>query len=169
MRRKGPLTNVAKWMNVNCILLKTSWKPCVAWSWRVAHIVCFRHNIGDKGCNYRFNNVFHGVWCVTKFGHHLIHLHLIYNYCSSCEGYWWNPNFITSLNLIVQYNWYVFVMIDHFSQWLDLVPLFDCKNEGESFAFLDMMFSRFGTLTKILIDQGMELCGKFQIMWKNPQ
>jgi hypothetical protein len=34
---------------------------------------------------------------------------------------------------------------------------------------LDMMFSRFGTLTKILIDQGMELCGKFQIMWKNPQ
>lgn len=42
------------------------------------------------------------------------------------------------------------------------MPLFDYKNEGESFAFLDTMLSRFGTLTKILIDQGMKLCGKLQ-------
>jgi hypothetical protein len=40
-------------------------------------IVHFIHNISIKGCNYKFNNVFHGVWCVTKFGHHSMHIHLV--------------------------------------------------------------------------------------------
>lgn len=32
MGRKDPPTNVSKWMNVNCILLKTTLRPCMAWS-----------------------------------------------------------------------------------------------------------------------------------------
>jgi hypothetical protein len=60
MGRKDLPTNVAKWMIVNCILLKTTQRPYVAWSWKVAHIVCFKHNIGDEGCNY--SSMVCGVW-----------------------------------------------------------------------------------------------------------
>jgi len=35
--------------------------------------VCFRHNIGGVGYNYRFNNLFLGVWCVIEYGHHSTH------------------------------------------------------------------------------------------------
>jgi hypothetical protein len=43
------------------------------------HIVFSKHNIGGKGCSYKCNNLFLGVWCVTKFMHILMHLHLTYN------------------------------------------------------------------------------------------
>jgi hypothetical protein len=42
-------------------------------------IVYSRHNIGNEGYNYGFNNVSHSMWCVIKFGHHSTHLHFIYN------------------------------------------------------------------------------------------
>jgi hypothetical protein len=35
-------------------------------------------------------------------------------------------------------------MIEHFSKWLELVPLPDYSNEGTTYAFLDMVFNRFG-------------------------
>jgi hypothetical protein len=41
------------------------------------HIFCYTRNIGGKVCKYMFNNLFHGAWCVIKFEHHLMHLHLI--------------------------------------------------------------------------------------------
>jgi hypothetical protein len=55
-----------------------------------------------------------------------------------------------------QHNRYVLVMIEHFSKWLELVPLLDRNNEGVTYAFLDKMLSRFGALIKYFIDQGME-------------
>jgi hypothetical protein len=47
-------------------------------------IVCFKHNIGGKGCNYRFK-VFFSMYGVhmTKCKDILTHLPLIYNYYSS--------------------------------------------------------------------------------------
>jgi hypothetical protein len=52
-------------------------------SWAIlgfdGHIVCFKHNIGDEGCNCEFSNLFLSVWCVTEFGHLSMHLHFIYN------------------------------------------------------------------------------------------
>jgi hypothetical protein len=48
-------------------------------------IVCYRHNINGVGCNYMFNNLFIGVWCVTKRGHHSMHLHFICNHCPSWD------------------------------------------------------------------------------------
>jgi hypothetical protein len=41
------------------------------------------------------------------------------------------------------------VMIEHFSKWLELVPLQDCNSEGTTYAFLDMIFKRFGALVKV--------------------
>jgi hypothetical protein len=46
-------------------------------------------------------------------------------------------------------------MIEHFSKWLELVSLLDYNNEGATHAFLDMVFSRFGALVEVLIDQDM--------------
>ncbi len=43
------------------------------------HIVYSKHGIGGEGCNYKFNNLFLDVWCVTKFMHRAMHLPPIYN------------------------------------------------------------------------------------------
>ncbi len=51
-------------------------------------------------------------------------------------------------------------MIEHFSKWLELMPVLDCNN-GVTYAFMDKMFSKFGALAKVLIDQGMEFWKDF--------
>jgi hypothetical protein len=56
------------------------------------------------------------------------------------------------------YNWCVLVTIEHISKWLELVPLLDYNNEGVAFAFLDKVFSRFGVLLEIPIDQSTKFC-----------
>jgi hypothetical protein len=45
-------------------------------------------------------------------------------------------------------------MIKHFFKWLELVPLLDCSSEVATYAFLDMIISKFGAPSEILIDQG---------------
>ncbi len=45
-------------------------------------------------------------------------------------GYQWNLDFASLLNLTLQHNYYVLVMIEHFSKWLELMPLPDCSSEG---------------------------------------
>jgi hypothetical protein len=49
-------------------------------------------------------------------------------------------------------------MIEHFSKWLGLVLLLDCNNKGGAYAFLDKVFSRFGALAEVIINQ----CKKFR-------
>jgi hypothetical protein len=53
-------------------------------------------------------------------------------------------------------------MIEHFSKWLELVPLLDCSSEITTYAFLDKIFSRFGALADILTYQGTKFCGELQ-------
>jgi len=53
-------------------------------------------------------------------------------------------------------------MIEHFSKLLELVPLLNCNNERVAYAFLNMVFSRFGTPTKVFIDKGTKFHGEFQ-------
>jgi hypothetical protein len=53
-------------------------------------------------------------------------------------------------------------MVEHFSKWLELVPLLDCNNEGTTHAFLDRMFSLFGALIKVFIDQSTKLQREIQ-------
>ncbi len=112
-------------------------------------IVCFRHNIHDGECNYMFNSVFHGVWCVIEFRYHSMHLHFIYNHILPMMGlrYLWNLDFASPLSLAIQYNWYVLVMIEHLFKWLVLVPLLN--HNIETYAFMDNVFNRFGILVEI--------------------
>jgi hypothetical protein len=53
-------------------------------------------------------------------------------------------------------------MIEYFLKWLELVALLNHTNEGVVYAFKNKMYSQFGASTKILINQGIELCDKFQ-------
>jgi hypothetical protein len=77
-------------------------------------------------------------------------------------GYQWSLDFADPLNLTFQHNQYVLVMIEYFSKWLELVPLLDHSNKRTSYTFLDKVFNRFGALTKVLTDEGIEFCGGFQ-------
>ncbi len=66
--KKFLLTGVAEWTNVSCVFAHNNMKAfcdMLINSWAILGfnelVVCFRHNIHDGGCNYMFNNVFHGV------------------------------------------------------------------------------------------------------------
>jgi hypothetical protein len=52
-------------------------------------------------------------------------------------------------------------MIEHFSKWLELVPLSNRSNEEATYAFLDRVFNRFGVPVEVLINQGIEFHGEF--------
>jgi hypothetical protein len=53
-------------------------------------------------------------------------------------------------------------MIEHFSKWLELVPLPDLNSEGVAYAFLDKVLSKFGISVKVLTNQGTKFQGDFQ-------
>jgi hypothetical protein len=55
-------------------------------------------------------------------------------------GYRWSLDFVGPLNLTFRY---VLVMIEHFSKWLELVPLPCYNSEGTIYAVLDRVLSRF--------------------------
>ncbi len=115
------------------------------------HTLCSKNGTGGKGCNYKFNNLFPGVWCVIKFGHLLMHLHLTYSphhlWGLGTDGVW---------ILLTHWVWHLditnmfWLWLTIFSKWLELVPLSNCRNERTTYAFLDMVLSRFGALVKVL-------------------
>jgi len=53
-------------------------------------------------------------------------------------------------------------MIEHFSKWLELVSLLDRSNERATYTFFNKVLSKFEAVAKVLINQGMKICGKFQ-------
>ncbi len=53
-------------------------------------------------------------------------------------------------------------MLEHFSKWLELVPLSNHINDKSTYAFLNKMFNRFGVLIKVLINQCTKFHGEFQ-------
>jgi hypothetical protein len=69
--------------------------------------------------------------------------------------------FCHPLSLTPRHIQYVLVMIEHFSKWLELIPLPDHSSEKTTYAFLDMVLSRFGALAKVLSDQGIQFRGEF--------
>jgi hypothetical protein len=53
-------------------------------------------------------------------------------------------------------------MIEHFSKWLEVVPLSDHSSERATYAFLDKVLSRFGVLAEVFTNQSRKFCGEFQ-------
>jgi len=56
---------------------------------------------------------------------------------------------------------YILFMNKLFLKWFKLVSLLIGSNERPTYAFLNMVFSKFGVPIEIHIDQGMEFCGEF--------
>jgi hypothetical protein len=57
-------------------------------------------------------------------------------------------------------NRYVMVMIEHFSKWIELVPLPAREHEYTAAALLDVL-TRFGAPAEVVTDQGVEFQGAF--------
>jgi len=54
------------------------------------------------------------------------------------------------------------IMIEHFSQWVELVALPTKSSHSISHAFLQQILSRFGACAECLTDQGSKFRGEFQ-------
>jgi hypothetical protein len=56
------------------------------------HTIFCKHDISGEGCNCKFSKNNLGVWCVIKFRHPSMHLHLTYNpyqlWGLSIDGIW---------------------------------------------------------------------------------
>jgi hypothetical protein len=64
---------------------------------------------------------------------------------------------------MVRHNIYVLVMVEDFCKWIELVPSLNKSSEGVAYAFLERVFSHFGAPVEVLIDQGTEFQGEFQV------
>ncbi len=56
----------------------------------------------------------------------------------------------------------VYIMIEHFSKWVELVALLDKSSHNTNQAFLQHVLSRFGAYVECLTDQGAKFRGEFQ-------
>jgi hypothetical protein len=51
-------------------------------------------------------------------------------------------------------------MIEHFSKWLELVPLPSHSNEGTTYASTNKMLNLFCVLAEVFTNQGTKICGE---------
>jgi hypothetical protein len=77
-------------------------------------------------------------------------------------GYRWSLDFAGPLPLTVRHNKYV--LVEHFSKWIELVPSLDKSNKGVTYAFLNKVLSHFGALAEVLTNQGTKFQGEFQVL-----
>ncbi len=132
-------------------------------------IIFSKHNICGKGYNCKFSSLFLNVWCVIElywmsFNAPTLHLSLL---SIMGLGNWWNLDFASPMNLIIWHNKYVLVMIEHFWNWLKLLPILDGNNECVTYTFLNRVFSWFGIPTQMFINQNMKICREFQEFLRN--
>ncbi|CAB3990520.1 Retrovirus-related Pol poly from transposon [Paramuricea clavata] len=66
----------------------------------------------------------------------------------------WAMDILGPLPITAQGHQYVLVMSDHFTKWVEAVPMADQKAETVARAFIDNVVSRHGVPVKLLTDQG---------------
>ena len=66
---------------------------------------------------------------------------------------------LVELNVTAEGNKYVLVVIDHFSKFMQAVPLPNKRSQTVSDAIKDRVFQPFGTPDRVLTDRGMEFRG----------
>ena len=57
--------------------------------------------------------------------------------------------------------------MEHFTKWVELVPLRSKSSTDVAHAFLDQVLSRFGTPGEVLTDEGKEFQGAFRTLLAN--
>ena len=73
----------------------------------------------------------------------------------------WRVDFARPMTTTCGGNWYVLVMIEHFTKWVELVALPNKTAALTTRAVLEGMLARFGAPAKILTNQRAELRGEF--------
>ena len=71
-------------------------------------------------------------------------------------GYRWGVDFAGPLEPSPAGNKYVMVCIEHFSKWVELIPLKSKTSAGTAHGFLEGVPSRYGAPGEVITDQGGE-------------
>lgn len=79
-------------------------------------------------------------------------------------GYRWGVDYAGPLPMTKRKNRYVFVMIEHFSKWVEIVPVPDKSSEISAAVFLDRVLAHFGAPAEVVSDQGKEFLGEFDAL-----
>ena len=79
-------------------------------------------------------------------------------------GYRWGVDFVRLPQETVARNTYVLVCIEHFTKWVELIPLPSKSSKDAARALLEGVLSRYGAQGEILKDQGREFQGEFQTL-----
>ena len=74
----------------------------------------------------------------------------------------WGVDFVGSFPVTKRGNKYVLVLIEHFTKWVELVPLPDKSAAGTAWALVEYVLTRMGALAEVVTDQGSEFRGEFQ-------
>jgi len=59
-------------------------------------------------------------------------------------------------------NKYIMVCIEHFSKWIEIIPIPNKEPETVAYAFLHQVLARYGGCAEVLTDRGTEFQGAFQ-------
>ena len=81
----------------------------------------------------------------------------------------WGIDFAGPLIETKRGNKYVLVCIEHFTKWVELIPLPSKSSAHVARAFLENIISRYGVPAVVLTDQGTEFQGEFQSLLSKQQ
>ena len=79
-------------------------------------------------------------------------------------GYRWGVELAGPLQRTSVGNAWVFVCIEHFTKWVELLPLPSLSSKDAARTLLDGVLSRYGAPGEVLTDQGREFQGEFQTL-----
>ena len=79
-------------------------------------------------------------------------------------GYRWGVDFAGPLQRTLAGNAWVLVCIEHFTKWVELIPLPSKSSKDAVRALLDCVLSRYGAPGEVLTDQGREFQGELQTL-----
>ena len=79
-------------------------------------------------------------------------------------GYRWGVDFAGPLSKTRAGNMWMLVCIEHFTKWVELIPLPSKSSRDAARGLLDGVLSRYGAPGEILTDQGREFQGDFQTL-----
>jgi hypothetical protein len=75
--------------------------------------------------------------------------------------YRWGVDLCGPFDTTSRNNQYAMVCIEHFSKWVEIIPIPNKESATVAFTFLHSVLSRFGSCAEVLTDQGREFQGDF--------
>ena len=77
-------------------------------------------------------------------------------------GYRWGVDFAGRVPMTLAGNEWVMVCVEHFTKWVELIPLPSKSSRDSARGFLEGVLSRYGAHGEVLTDQGKGFLGEFE-------